>query len=78
MWESSQWLRKNIVRSTGHKNSRKQRIGAVTSHRCDISEVMLEMTLNIAQSVKQSQGVLHGSEVKCGTRDPENTCYSRI
>ena len=29
LWESSQWLGKNIVRSTGKKNSRKAWIGAL-------------------------------------------------
>ena len=31
MWESSQWLGKNIVRSTGQKNSRKARMGALAA-----------------------------------------------
>ena len=31
MWESSQWLGKNIMQSTGQKNSRKARIGALAS-----------------------------------------------
>ena len=31
MWESSQWLGKNIVQSTGHKNSRKAWIGALAA-----------------------------------------------
>ena len=30
-WESSQWLGKNIVRSTGLKNSRKVWIGALAA-----------------------------------------------
>ena len=31
VWESSQWLGKNIVRSTGYKNSRKAWIGALAA-----------------------------------------------
>ena len=31
MWESSQWLKKNIVRSTGYKHSRKAWIGALAA-----------------------------------------------
>ena len=31
MWESSQWLGKNILRSTGQKNSRKTWIGTLAA-----------------------------------------------
>ena len=31
MWESSQWLGKNTVRSTGEKNSRKACLGALAA-----------------------------------------------
>ena len=51
-WESSQWLGKNIVRSTGQKElqeSMDRRTG-----RRDINEILLKTALNIIHSINQS------------------------
>ena len=57
MWESSQWLGKNIVWSTGKKNSRKARIGAL------VATIKLKCSwkrhlINTIQAINQSGGLI--------------------
>ena len=49
LWESSQWLEKNIVWNTGERASRKSMEGC-SGHR-DISEIKLKTALNPIKSV---------------------------
>ena len=48
-WESSRWLGKNIVQSTGQKNSSKVWIGALAA----AIQILLKTVLNTIQSINQ-------------------------
>ena len=52
IWDSSQWLGKNTVRSTGGGKKLKENPDRCTCHR-DVIEIILKMALNTIQNFKQ-------------------------
>ena len=52
-WESSQWLRKNIERSTDEKEFQEESMDKCTGFHV-IIEILLKMALNTIRSINQS------------------------
>ena len=57
MWESSQWLGKNIVQSTCKNNSRKAWVGCTGCH--DVTEITFKKVINTIQSINQNSTLYH-------------------